>query len=56
MTREELYARMFNRIEAMKLHAQKKGDGVQADKMRKMELDLRKLFKHDETDIRKDMV
>jgi hypothetical protein len=39
----------------MKVHAQKKGDGVQADKMRKIELDIQKLFYSDETPMNKDV-
>lgn len=33
----------------MKEHAQVKGDGIQADKLRKIELDVRKLLRSDET-------
>lgn len=49
MNRQERYGQAFNRLEAMKKNAQETGDGVQADKLRKVKLDLAKLLRDDET-------
>jgi hypothetical protein len=45
LTRGQVYARMTVRLDAIKKFAQFKGDGVLADKIRKLELDLSRLIK-----------
>lgn len=54
MNRAERYAQLKNRIYAMSRHAAEKGDGVQADKLRKIGLDVVKIFRTDESNMSKE--
>jgi hypothetical protein len=49
LTRDQIYDRLYSRIDGVVNHAKQKGDGVLADKMRKIKIDVTKL-KMDETE------
>jgi hypothetical protein len=43
LTRDQIYDRLYSRIDGVLNHAKAKGDGVLADKMRKIKIDVTKL-------------
>jgi hypothetical protein len=49
LTRAEVYARLKKRIASVTVHAKQEGDGVLADKMRKIHLDVMRLQDNDKT-------
>lgn len=51
MNRAERYAQAKNRIYSLSMYAREKGDSVQADKLRKLSLDVVKLFRNDESNM-----
>ena len=56
MNRSETYLQLSTRLNSMKIHAQRKGDGVQVDKLRKVMLDVQRLKRNDETPLDKECV
>lgn len=56
MTRGETYARLKKRIASVTVHAKEKGDGVLADKMRKIHLDVMRLQDNDKTDSEQELI
>lgn len=54
MIRHNEYTLLRQRIEAIKRHAQQKGDGILADKARKMLLNVSRLEKTDSTPMNKE--
>lgn len=56
MRRIELYDSILATVESMRDHASAKGDGVGADKARKLYLKMQKLYRHDESPMYKENV
>lgn len=56
MNRAEEYAQLMNRIASLRKHAQTKGDSVLADKARKMQLNVDRLMRNDESNMTQESV
>jgi hypothetical protein len=54
MNRAERYKQVMDRLKGMREHAKNEGDGVQADKCRKLLLDVSRLALSDETEMNKE--